>query len=91
MGTDLYDLRDTLRQKLRDAFQSCAMADWVLALVMPEVRQAVRSDREKLARLADELGAGELAAAIRSGKPVGPAGVEPESAFWNCRLPFAEA
>lgn len=88
MLTDLQALRDTLRQRLRDGFRSYAMADWVLSLVMPDVRKTFRAERERLAWIADDLGADELAAAIRSGKPLGPAGHDDP---WTHVLPFAEA
>ncbi|HEV2175862.1 MAG TPA: hypothetical protein VGW33_01455 [Terriglobia bacterium] len=87
MVNDLHNLRETLRQRLVEEFQSHAMAEWVLTLVMPEVRKTIRGEREMLARLAEELGCDELATAVRSGKAV----VAHEPDKWTRRLPFAEA
>lgn len=88
MFNDLHELRVTLRQRLRDGFKSYAMADWVLALVMPEVRRSIMAERERLAAVADDMGAGELATAIRSGKAVDSRLYEDP---WARVLPFAEA
>jgi hypothetical protein len=88
MASEMRDLREILRHKLMDEFQSASMADMVLALVMPEISKLVRAERESLAALAEQLGSLELADAIRAGK-MSP--TRAESDRWTRPLPFREA
>ena len=57
----------------------------MLHLVMPEVGRALKEQREKIAKLAEDLGARDLTAALRGGETDS---FEAERDRWTRDLPF---
>lgn len=85
MKDTLSELRETLRRKLTDDLQSASLANLVLRLVMPEIGRALKEQRDRIAKLAEDLGAQDLSAAVRSGETDN---LETERDRWTGNLPF---
>lgn len=68
MKDKLNELRELLRQKLTDHLHSASLTNLILQLVMPEVGRLLKEERDSIAKLADDMGAADLATALRSGE-----------------------
>ena len=84
MKDTLSELRELLRRKLTDDLQSASLANLLLRLVMPEIGRVLNEERDKIAKLAEDLGARELSAALRSGET----DLETGRDRWTRDLPF---
>jgi GAF domain-containing protein len=88
MRDKVSELRESLRRKLTDDLQSASLANLVLRLVMPEIGRVLKEERDRIAELAEDLGARDFAVALRSGETDN---LRTERDRWTGDLPFTQA
>jgi hypothetical protein len=82
------ELRELLRRKLTDDLQNASLANLVLRLVMPEIGRVLKEERDRIAELAEQLGARDLGRALRSGDMDD---LQAGRDRWTRDLPFTQA
>lgn len=88
MKDTVSELRELLRRKLTDDLQSASLTNLILRLVMPEIGKVLKEERDRIAKLAEDLGDREFAMALRSGETDS---LRTEKDHWTGDLPFTQA
>lgn len=87
MKDKVNELRELLRQKLTDHLHSASLTNLILRLVMPEIGRVLKEDRASIAKLAEDVGAADFAAALRSGETDN---LQKARDPWTRDLPFTQ-